>query len=179
MREGGLDIKALLNHKAVEGTVVGTPDTMTLSNDDLLAIDCDILIPAALGGVINASNADQVAARLVVEAANEPVTPEADVILRAKETQIIPDILANAGGVTVSYFEWIQNLANERWNVEEVNRRLHDVMSAAVDRVVDRWERLNDGAGKDPIEDPDLRTAALVEAIEHVAHVTLQRGIWP
>jgi glutamate dehydrogenase (NAD(P)+) len=179
VKEDGLDVAAVLEHKTTEGTVVGTPDTTTVSNDDLLAIDCDILIPAALGAAVNASNAGRVSARLVVEAANEPVTPEADIILRERGVQVIPDILANAGGVTVSYFEWMQNLANERWNVEEVDRRLHDVMAASADRVFDRWERLNEDTSPEKAEDLDLRTAALVVAIEHLANVTLQRGIWP
>jgi glutamate dehydrogenase (NAD(P)+) len=177
--DDGLDVQAVFDHKAAEGTVVGTPDTLTISNEELIACDCDILIPAALGAAINARNAGDVSANLIVEAGNEPVTPEADIILRRGGTQIIPDILANAGGVTVSHFEWIQNLANERWNVEEINRRLYDVMAMAVDRVLDRWEQLNADASQGQIDDPDLRTAALVSAIEHVANVTLQRGIWP
>jgi glutamate dehydrogenase (NAD(P)+) len=170
--EDGLDLEAVAEHKAAEGSVVGTPDTRTVSNEDLLALDCDILIPAALGAAINAQNAGRVSAKLVVEAANGPVTPEADAILCDRGVHVVPDILANAGGVTVSYFEWIQNLANERWPVEEVNARLRETMRRAVDRVYDRSRRLDEG-------DADLRTAALVTAIEHVARVTLQRGIWP
>lgn len=177
--EDGLDLEAVQEHKSVEGTVVGTPDTLTVTSEELLGIDCDILIPAALGAAIDAENADRVSTRLLVEAANGPVTPQADEILRGKGIQVIPDILANAGGVTVSYFEWIQNLANERWNIEEVDRRLHDVMVAAADRVIERWEQLNAETSGKPMQDPDFRTAALVEAIEHVANVTLQRGIWP
>jgi glutamate dehydrogenase (NAD(P)+) len=150
-----------------------------VSNDDLLALDCDILIPAALGAAINAGNVERVAAKLVVEAANGPVTPEAGSILRDKGVHVIPDILANAGGVTVSYFEWIQNLTNERWNEERVNARLHETMITAVDRVVDQWVRLNDNKRLEQPGDPDLRIAALVTAIERVARVTLQRGIWP
>jgi glutamate dehydrogenase (NAD(P)+) len=179
VREDGLDLPVVLQHKAAEGTVVGTPNTRTVSNDDLLELDCDILIPAALGAVLNASNADRISATLVVEAANEPVTPEADTLLRERGVQVIPDILANAGGVTVSYFEWIQNLANERWDVEEVNRRLNDVMVTSTDRVFDRWEQLKADVNPEKTNEPDLRTAALVVAIEHVANVTLQRGIWP
>ena len=177
--DNGLDVQAVLNHKAEEGSVVGTPDTLTISNEELIACKCDILIPAALGAAINAGNAADVSASLIVEAGNEPVTPEADVILRASGVQIIPDILANAGGVTVSHFEWMQNLANERWDGEEINRRLHDVMVVAVDRVMDRWENLNTDPGEESTNGIDLRTAALVSAIEHVANVTLQRGIWP
>jgi glutamate dehydrogenase (NAD(P)+) len=177
--EDGLNLDAVLEHKANEGTVVGTPDTRTVSNDDLLALDCDILMPAALGAVINAGNVERVAAKLVVEAANGPVTPEAGSILRDKGVHVIPDILANAGGVTVSYFEWTQNLANERWNEERVNARLHETMITAADRVVDQWVRLNDNKRLEQPGDPDLRIAALVTAIERVARVTLQRGIWP
>lgn len=177
--EDGLDIAAVLAHKAAEGTVIGTPNTRTVSNDDLLVLDCDILIPAALGAAIHAKNADQISAKLIVEAANGPVTPEADVILRNKGVLVLPDILANAGGVTVSYFEWIQNLANQRWKLDKVQDRLHEVMYTAVDRVVDRWEQLNAQTDAKQKEDPDLRIAAFVVAINQVAQVTLQRGIWP
>ena len=104
------------------------------------------------------------------------MTPEADALFRDKGVHVIPDILANAGGVTVSYFEWMQNLANERWKVEVVNAQLRDVMRGAVDRVFDRWQRLTAAGGG---HEHDLRTAALVTSIEHVARVTLQRGIWP
>lgn len=179
VREEGLELEAVSLHKITEGTVVGTPDTRTVSNEDLLLLDCDILIPAALGEVINASNADLIKARLVVEAANGPVTPEADTILNAKGILVLPDILVNAGGVSVSYIEWVQNLSNEHWRCERINQQLQEVMFSAVDRVIDQWQKLQkipEGDGEKPI---DLRTAALVSAIERVAHVTLQRGIWP
>lgn len=139
----------------------------------------DHLIPAALGSVIHADNADQLSTKLIVEAANGPVTPEADMMLAAKGVLIMPDILANAGGVTVSYLEWIQNLTNQQWPVEKVNKRLQEVMTRAVDRVVERWEQLNARAPGKQKETPDLRTAALVVAINQVSKVTLQRGIWP
>ena len=179
VNEDGLDLESVLQHKSANDTVVGTPDTSTVSNDDILTADCDVLIPAALGEVINASNASRVLAKVVVEAANEPVTPDADAILAAKGIYVLPDILVNAGGVSVSYFEWVQNLANERWSSEEVNNRLYDIMSGATDRVVDKWQALNREEKLNSLEGIDLRTAALVTAIEQVARVTLQRGIWP
>lgn len=179
VREEGLDLEAVSLHKATEDTVVGTPDTRTVSNEDLLLLDCDILIPAALGEVINASNADLIKARLVVEAANGPVTPEADTILNAKGILVLPDILVNAGGVSVSYIEWVQNLSNEHWRSERIDRQLQEVMFSAVDRVVDQWQKLQKISEEDGAKPIDLRTAALVSAIERVAHVTLQRGIWP
>ncbi len=176
--EDGLDLSAVHAHKVAEGSVVGTPNTRTIGNEDLLAIDCDVLIPAALGAAVHAGNAAQVQAGLVVEAANGPVTPEADAVLAARGVHVLPDILANAGGVTVSYFEWMQNLANERWKEAVVNEQLREVMRNATDRVFDRWRRLT--TTRDDAEPaPDLRTAALVSAVEHVARVTLQRGIWP
>ena len=175
----GLDIEAVLAHKAAHGTVVGTPGTRTVSNEDLLSTQCDILIPAALGAAINAGNADLIRTKLVVEAANEPVTPEAEEILEAKGIYVLPDILVNSGGVSVSYFEWVQNLANERWELSRVNLQLSGMMSAAVDRVVDRWQELNRSAMQDSSEPVNFRTAALVSAIDLVARVTLQRGVWP
>lgn len=174
--EQGLDLAAVAEHKASAGSVVGTPDTRTVSNEDLLALDCDILVPAALGAAINAGNAGDVSARLIVEAANGPVTPEADALFRERGIPVLPDILANAGGVTVSYLEWQQNLANERWKLDVVNERLREVMQAAVDRVYNRWQRL---VSADAEAGHDLRNAALVAAIEHLARVSLQRGIWP
>lgn len=178
-REAGLDIQSVMQHKATEGTVVGTPDTTTISNDDFLELDCDILIPAALGGVINETNAKRISAGLIVEAANEPVTPGADLILRNRGIDVIPDILANAGGVTVSYLEWNQNLSNEQWEEKEVNQRLFHIITNAVDRVIDRWQELNSDDKKSPAGKLDLRTAAMICAVEQVAKVTLQRGIWP
>ncbi len=181
--EGGLDLEMVSTQKREVGTVVGTPDTQTLSNEDLLALECDILIPAALGAVIHYDNAERVAARLVVEAANGPVTLMADEILQARQIPVLPDILVNAGGVTVSYFEWVQNLANESWSLEEVNEKLRRKMDAAVDAVMGRWQTLLEGTRGDEANDTsleiNLRIAALVQAIEHVARVTLQRGIWP
>ena len=177
--EDGLDLAAVHEHKASEGSVVGTPDTRTVASDDLLAEQCDILIPAALGSAIHGENADRVNAKLVVEAANGPITPDADDILNDKGIVVLPDIVANSGGVTVSYFEWRQNLTHENWNAELIDQRLKAVMTRTVDRVVDRWITLNDDARRQKEADPDIRTAALVTAIQDVANVTLKRGIWP
>ncbi len=178
----GLDLEKVDGHKRETGTVVGLPDTQTITNDELLMIDCDILIPAALGAQIRGDNADQVSARLVVEAANEPVTPLADEILMRRGISVLPDILVNAGGVVVSYFEWAQNIANEQWSLDTVNERLRYKMHHAVDKVLDRWTQLvesDDPQKPKGAVSADLRTAAMVVATERLARVTLQRGIWP
>ena len=183
--ESGLDLSAVFEHKSRHGTVVGTPGTHTITNEDLLALDCDILVPAAVGAQIRGDNAATISARLVVEGANGPVMPVADGILYERGIPVIPDILANAGGVTVSYFEWVQNNANERWELEEVNRRLADKMGRAAEAVIYRWERLRAETASAPEAARastalvNWRTAALMVAIERLARVTLQRGIWP
>ncbi len=178
----GLDLNAVLAHRREHGSVVGTAETMTITNEDLLTLDCDILIPAALGGQITADNAAAVKARLVVEAANAPVLPAAEAILAGRGIVVLPDIIANAGGVTVSYFEWVQNTENQDWELEEVDRKMKARMRRAVEVMAARWHTLAAEAGKSAeagIEPPSLRTAALVVAIERVARATLQRGIWP
>jgi glutamate dehydrogenase (NAD(P)+) len=184
----GLDPDEVEKFKATNGTVVGMPDTMTITNDELLEIDCDILIPAALGNQIHAGNAGDIQAKLVVEAANSPTTPEADTLLKDRGIYVLPDILANAGGVTVSYFEWVQNQANEQWELEEVDQKLKTKMYAAVDIVFKRWQCVivgedlpvdADRASKLCVAPPDFRTVALVIAVERVAKATLMRGIWP
>ncbi len=193
--EEGFDLDALETHKAESGTVVGLPGTTTLAYADLIELPCDVLIPAALGNEIRADNAARVQARLVVEAANGPTTPRADEILEARGIAVLPDILANAGGVTVSYFEWVQNIGNETWELHEVNARLHRKMSAATDAVMgmqrDLTSRLEEieaalhetrkkrDVPDGPLTPPTLRTAAYVLAISRVARATLERGIWP
>lgn len=188
----GLDIEAVIDYKAQHGTVVGLPGTRTITNEDLLLLECDILIPAALGQQIRQDNAPHVRAKLIVEAANGPVTPCADRILAERGIPVIPDILANAGGVVVSYFEWVQNIEIQQWPLVEINRKLKLKMEHGVDSVVSRWLALqafvaaessaaesvesDEGA---PTETIDLRRAALVMAIERLADVTLHRGIWP
>ena len=178
--KGGLDLDLVDAYRREHGTVVGMPETRSITNTDLLTVDCDILIPAALGGQITKDNANDIKAKLVVEAANGPTTPDADLILLQKGIGVLPDILANAGGVTVSYFEWVQNTENEQWDIEDVNRKMQRKMNHAVDFVVDRWNKLKaDLAARGSDTPVDLRTAALIVAIERVARATLQRGIWP
>ena len=176
-----LDPDEVLAHKKECGSVVGLPETTTISNDDLLACDCDILIPAALESQIRADNADSVRAKLVVEAANGPLTPAADEILQQKSVIVLPDIVANGGGVVVSYFEWVQNLENQQWDLDMVERKLEKRMVRAVDGTIDCWEALKKKYEKSGITGqpaPRLRDAALVIAIRRLADVILQRDIW-
>ncbi|MBK5941662.1 Glu/Leu/Phe/Val family dehydrogenase [Halochromatium roseum] len=173
-----LDLDALNAHKAENGTVVGLAETRTITNDDLLALDCDLLIPAALGGQIHSGNAPAVNARVVVEGANRPVTPEADDILAQRGILVLPDILANAGGVTVSYYEWVQNIEHHSWPLDDINGRLRSRINNATDRVVARW-RAFDSHPNNRALCTDLRTAALVEALERLTSILEQRGVWP
>ena len=166
---GGLDIRQLETHVAEAGTVVGFPGAESISNADLITQPCDILIPAAVGSQITADNADRVRAVLVAEGANGPTTPEADAILRERGVTVIPDVLANAGGVVVSYFEWVQGLQYYFWRESEITSRLQEVMTRAFNRV---WAV---GAK----ESTDLRTAALMEGIRRVAEGYRVRGLYP
>ena len=163
----GLDIPALVEHVEATGSVVGFAGTTSLSNDEVLAADCDVLMPAALGGVLTGDNADDVRAKVLLEAANGPCTADADRILHERGVLVIPDILANAGGVTVSYFEWVQNLQNFRWNEARVNDELDKVMSNAHARVCDVMQR----------HSIPMRTAAFTLAIEEVKAATEMRGL--
>ena len=174
----GLDPDTVIAHKSECGTVVGLPETKTITNEDLLACDCDVLVPAALECQIHQGNADRVAARLIVEAANAPVTPEADEILQKKGVAVLPDVVANGGGVVVSYFEWVQNLQNQQWALDEVESKLKRKMEASVDTILERWQLLRDNNDRDDGRLPTLRDAALVEAIRRLSEVTLQRDIW-
>ena len=177
----GLNVAKVVEHKAETGSVVGFGKSKELTNDELLALECDILIPAALENQIRGDNAHTINARLIVEAANGPTTPAADKILVEKGIQVLPDILANAGGVTVSFYEWVQNVENEQWDEDKVNRRLRRRMVRATDAVLDTFKRVNGevGTGGMPDEPIDLRTAAYVLAVSRVAKVTRERGIWP
>lgn len=186
--QDGLNLEELLAFKAEHGTVVGMPNTMTMTNEELLEIECDILIPAALSDQIHSGNAAKIKTKLVVEAANNPTTPQADKILSDRGIYVLPDIIVNSGGVTVSYFEWVQNQDNQRWDLEEVNERLQKTMYKVMDTVFDRWQRYV--VGEDVVCDvdtvntsdtqkPEFRSIALSIAIERVAKATLMRGIWP
>jgi glutamate dehydrogenase/leucine dehydrogenase len=165
----GLDIRALSQHVKEAGTVAGFADAESISNADLLALPCDVLVPAALGGQITERNADHVRARIVAEGANGPTTPEADQILGARGIPLIPDILANAGGVIVSYFEWVQGLQYHFWRESEINSRLQEVMIRAFNQVNAMAKR----------EHVDLRTAALMVGIRRVADAFQLRGLYP
>ena len=177
----GLDPAAVSAYKAAHGSVIGMPNTLTLSNQELLELDCDILLPASLSNQIHADNANNIKAKLIVEAANNPTTPDADTFLVKKGIYVLPDILANAGGVTVSYYEWVQNQANEQWDYDVVIDKMKAKIFAAVDSVFNRWQAFVVGEeckeGDDCI--PDFRTVALIVAIERVTKATLMRGIWP
>jgi glutamate dehydrogenase (NAD(P)+) len=177
--ENGIDLESAQHYKQVHGSVVGTPETKTITNEDLLELPCDILVPAALGNQIRLHNVEQIKAKLIVEAANSPTTLAADDVLTRKGIVVIPDILANAGGVTVSYFEWVQNIENEEWDFDEVDKKLRLKMNRAVDAVVDRWKKMLAEAGPDVSHPISLRTAAMMVAVERVANITLERGIWP
>jgi len=164
--EKGLDIPAVLKHKEMTGAVLGFPGAKGITNDDILELNVEILAPSALENVITGANADRIRAKLILEMANGPTTPEADKILGTKGIIIIPDILANSGGVTVSYFEWVQNLAGYYWDLEEVDKRLEKKMNNAFDAV-------HATAQKHKIS---YRLAANVLALERIAKAMELRG---
>jgi glutamate dehydrogenase/leucine dehydrogenase len=145
------------------------PGTSRISNDEVLTMKCDILVPAAMESVITLANVEQVKARIVAEAANGPTTPHADEVLARKGITLLPDILANAGGVTASYFEWVQNMQSLLWSEEEVNAKLEVVMKRAFTEVYEasRNNRTH------------MRTGAYILAVGRVADATLVRGLFP
>jgi glutamate dehydrogenase (NAD(P)+) len=167
--EAGLDPAAVLRHKQENGSVVGFPQAQSVGIRDVLEVPCDILIPAATEGMITKENADRVQARIITEAANGPTTPEADRILFRKGALVVPDILANAGGVTVSYFEWVQDLQSFFWGVEEITRKLEMIMNRGFDAVAEKADQYH----------CDMRLAANMLAISRVAEATQIRGIYP
>jgi glutamate dehydrogenase (NAD(P)+) len=165
----GLDVPAVVAHKHKTGSVVGFPGSEPISSEEVLELECDILVPAALENQLTLANAPQVKAKIVAEAANGPTTPGADAILHEKGVLVLPDILANAGGVTVSYFEWVQDLQELFWDEDDVNRKLEKVMVKA----------FNDVHATATKYKVDMRTGAYILAIDRVATATRSRGIWP
>jgi len=165
----GLDIRLLEEYVKESGSVVGFPGTDPISNSDILEQPCDILLPAATGSQIREDNAHKIQARLIIEGANGPTTPEADAILSARSVIVVPDILANGGGVVVSYFEWVQGLQFYFWKESEIIARLQEIMTRAFTRVWNVSKR----------ENVDLRTAALMEGVRRVADAHQVRGLYP
>jgi glutamate dehydrogenase (NAD(P)+) len=165
----GLDVARVIAWKKEHGTVQGFPGATDVSNADVLEVDCDILIPAALENQITERNAGSIQARVIAEAANGPTTPEADSELHRRGVFMIPDILCNAGGVTVSYFEWVQDLNRDHWSEEIVNAKLKEIMTRSFAETLAITER----------EETDMRTGAYLLAVQRVADATSMRGLYP
>jgi glutamate dehydrogenase (NAD(P)+) len=167
--EKGIDPQDLLRHKDQTGSVAGYRGSEAISNEEVLEVPCEILVPSALEGQITKDNAPRIKARMIVEGANGPTTPEADEILGDRKIFVVPDILANAGGVTVSYFEWVQDLQSFFWSEEEINERLERIMTRSFREVlaVSQEKKVN------------MRTGALVRGVGRVAEALLTRGIYP
>ncbi len=167
--QDGLNIPDVLAHKEKTSSVQNYKGCKNITNEELLELPCDVLIPAALENQITCKNADKIQAKMVAEAANGPTTPDADKVLYEKEICLIPDILANSGGVTVSYFEWVQNLTREQWPLEKVNRKLEAKMTKTFNDVVGLAEK----------EESDMRTGALMLGVGRVANAIKTLGLWP
>jgi glutamate dehydrogenase (NAD(P)+) len=168
--EDGLDPVAIKDHKTETGSVVGYEGTERLSNEGLLTLDVDLVVPAALENAVTREVAEDLRADVVVEAANGPLTPDADDVLEQTETIVVPDILANAGGVTVSYFEWVQNRQRFQWTEQRVNEELERLVTEAFDELVDAFENR---------ELPTFRVAMYVVAVNRVLRAAEQSGDWP
>lgn len=166
---GGLDVSALLSHVARVGSVVGFEPAEVLATDAFWDVPCDILIPAALEGQITAANAGRIQARMVIEGANGPTTPQADDILNERGILVLPDVIANAGGVTVSYFEWVQDFSSFFWSEDEINARLVRIMREAFAGV---WQVAQDHG-------VSLRTATFIVACKRILHAREMRGLYP
>jgi glutamate dehydrogenase (NAD(P)+) len=167
--EGGIDVEAALKHKAQTTSVLGLPNTTELSSEDVIGVDCDILLPSALENAITLESVGRVKARIIAELANGPTTPGADRVLADQGVFLVPDILANAGGVTVSYYEWVQDLYSYFWSESEINNRLEQTMRAAFHAVYEKAQQF----------DTDMRTGAYILAVDRVAEATRMRGIFP
>ena len=165
----GIDVPAAIAHKAEHGVLAGLPGTDEGTNEDLIELECDVLVPAALEQVINADNAPRVRAHMICEAANGPTTPGADEILEERGILVLPDVLANAGGVVVSYFEWVQGLQEYFWKEYEVNAKLNDIVVRAFEETWLARERFA----------TSMRMAAYGLAVQRVAEATTTRGLYP
>jgi glutamate dehydrogenase (NAD(P)+) len=165
----GIDVALALAHKQETGRLDGLKDAESITNEELLLIDCDVLAPCALEQVITSANADKVKASIIVEGANGPTTPTADEILEDKGVLVLPDVLANAGGVVVSYFEWVQGLQEYFWKEQEVNQRLNDITSRAFHETWATYEGRS----------TTMRMAAYGLAVQRVSEATLTRGLYP
>ncbi|MCW5653561.1 Glu/Leu/Phe/Val dehydrogenase [Hydrogenophaga sp.] len=168
-REAGLDVPALLAHVARQGSVAGFPGAEVIANDAFWSVPCDILIPAALEAQITEANAARIQARMVIEGANGPTTPQADDILRERNVLVLPDVIANAGGVTVSYFEWVQDFSSFFWSEDEINARLVKIMKEAFAAV---WQVADENK-------VSLRTATFIVACKRILHARDLRGLYP
>jgi glutamate dehydrogenase (NAD(P)+) len=169
VRDNGLNVPALLDHVARHGSVKGFADAETVPDADFWSLPCDILIPAALEGQINEKNAGRIQARMVIEGANGPTTPQADDILHDRGVLVLPDVIANAGGVTVSYFEWVQDFSSFFWTEDEINARLVKIMKDAFAAV---WQVSEDNK-------VSLRTATFIIACQRILHARDLRGLYP
>ena len=167
--EAGLDMSAVLAHKQETGALEGLRGTESITNEELLVLDCDVLAPCALEQVITRDNADQVKAKIIAEGANGPVTPGADEILDERGVLILPDVLANAGGVVVSYFEWVQGLREYFWKEDEINSKLRDITTRAFNET---WRTAED-------RKTSMRLSAYGLAVRRVADATVTRGLYP
>jgi glutamate dehydrogenase (NAD(P)+) len=168
-KAGGVDVEAAIVHKRAGGALADLAGGDRISNDELLALDCDVLAPCALEQAVTVENADGVRAKLILEGANGPVTPGADEILEGKGVLVLPDVLVNAGGVVVSYFEWVQGLQEYFWKEDEVNARLNDIVGRAF---AETWAAYEE-------HKTSMRLAAYGLAVQRVAEATVIRGLYP
>jgi glutamate dehydrogenase (NAD(P)+) len=165
----GIDVQAAIAHKRDTGSLAGLRGADAVTNEELVLLPCDVLAPCALEQVITAENADRVRAKIVVEGANGPITPDADEILDDRDVFVLPDVLANAGGVVVSYFEWVQGLQEYFWKEDEVNAKLNDIVTRAYNATAELAQR----------KGLSMRLAAYGLAVQRVAEATTTRGLYP
>jgi glutamate dehydrogenase (NAD(P)+) len=165
----GIDVSRALRYTQEHGRLTNLPETEAVSNADLLELPCDILIPAATEGQLTGRNASRIRPRLIIEAANGPTTPEADAIFNDRGITVIPDILANAGGVTVSYFEWVQDLQRFFWAEQQINSELERIMRRSYQATYDKSQNVG----------VSMRMGAYLLAVTRVAEATAARGIYP